>query len=118
MKADSLYRIKPLKWVRKPDMSLKNAVRYDADVSGATYSVERVIDWGDDDNAKPTPTGEWRLSYCLAEYYDEGSGIWQTAKACREAAEQDWLSRLLPSLELVEQNPAATSGTNNEGSIE
>lgn len=86
------YTIRPLRW-RKVFQDWRQA--YEA----GNYAVVRVRQ--DCDPALPWDTWRWEYSFC--EYYDESSTECASATEGKNAAQQDWLNRLLPSLKPVKE---------------
>ncbi len=60
--------------------------------------------------------GTWAWEYCIDEYYDEGRYETESAETGKRAAEEFYLSRLLPALD---QNPppAANAAADEDSSV-
>lgn len=92
-----LYVIAPLVWESRNDHDFKTEHHW-ADSPFGTLHVDEVIrEEGDENGPK-----EYKFSYCVDEFYDEGSEQVESIDDGKKRAEQFLIDRIMPAL--VEAN--------------
>ncbi len=91
------YTIKPLVW-EKYDTGYMAGERAETANFGS-LSVETVVDEADRDLEDETP---WVFSWCVDEYYDEGTERFASKEAAKARANEWYLQRIKGDLEEVQ----------------
>jgi len=89
-----LYTIKPLKWERFNSPCYK---QWTTKAMDGNYYVECKR------NAQTGKWGEFTMSFCFQEYYDEGRVACDSMGHGAALAEKDWQQRIMVALEPVKK---------------